>query len=40
MDKAKLSFSQLLIKSGYSQQAADELWKWYNPQERKGVASF
>jgi len=38
--KAKLSFTNLLARYGYSEQVADELWKWYNFLEKKGVASF
>jgi len=33
-------FKQLVTDSGLSLKAADELWKWYNPQGKKGVASF
>ena len=34
------SFKRLLITSGCSRDAADELWKWYDSAEKKGVASF
>ena len=37
---AKLGFRNLIIKRGYSEKAADELWKWYDFSEKKGVASF
>jgi hypothetical protein len=36
----KLSFRNLIIKRGYSEKVADELWKWYDFSEKKGVASF
>jgi hypothetical protein len=37
--KAKL-FKQLILSHGYSEKAAEELWKWYDFSEKKGVASF
>ena len=41
LDKiAKLGFRNLIIKRGYSEKAADELWKWYDFSEKKGVESF
>jgi hypothetical protein len=30
----------MLISYGYSKKVADELWKWYDFSEKKGVASF
>jgi hypothetical protein len=36
----KLGFKNLIIKRGYSAKVADELWKWYDFSEKKGVASF
>jgi hypothetical protein len=36
----KLSFKDLITRRGYSEKAADELWKWYDFSEKKGVASF
>jgi len=30
----------LLYSSGYSEKVAEELWKWYDPSKKKGVASF
>jgi hypothetical protein len=36
----KLGFKNLIIKRGYSEKVADELWKWYDFSEKKGVASF
>jgi len=37
---AKLGFRNLIIRRGYSEKAADELWKWYDFSEKKGVAGF
>jgi hypothetical protein len=36
----KRTFKNLLLTYGYSWKVADELWKWYNFSEKKGVASF
>ena len=36
----KLGFRDLVVKRGYSERAVDELWKWYDFSEKKGVASF
>jgi hypothetical protein len=36
----KLAFKNMLVSNGYSGKVADELWKWYNFSEKKGVASF
>ncbi len=30
----------LLAKNGYSEFAAEEMWKWYDYSAKKGVASF
>jgi hypothetical protein len=38
--KAKLAFESLLVSYGYSEKVADELWKWYDFSEKKGVASY
>jgi hypothetical protein len=38
--EAKRVFKDLLLANGHSEKAADELWKWYNFFEKKGVASF
>ena len=38
--RAKLGFRNLIVKRGYSEEVADELWKWYDFSEKKGVASF
>jgi len=40
MSKEKLRFKRLLISSGRSQKIVEELWKWYDTSEKKGVASF
>jgi len=39
-EKAKLTLRKMLNARGYSEKAADELWKWYDFSEKKGVASF
>ncbi|MBT0158452.1 hypothetical protein G4O51_00530 [Candidatus Bathyarchaeota archaeon A05DMB-2] len=38
--KAKRLFRQLLLSHGYSERVAEELWKWYDFSEKKGVASY
>jgi hypothetical protein len=38
--KPKHAFKNLLLAHGHSEKVADELWKWYNFSEKKGVASF
>jgi hypothetical protein len=40
LKKTELNFKQLLSTAGCSEKAADELWKWYDPSKKKGVASF
>jgi hypothetical protein len=40
MDRTKLKFKRLLVDSGYSEKATEELWKWYDYSEKKGIASF
>jgi hypothetical protein len=30
------SFTKGLASSGYSENVADKIWKWYNPPELKG----
>ena len=37
---ARLTFKNLIAKRGYDKKVADELWKWYDASEKKGVASF
>jgi hypothetical protein len=39
-EEAELSFKNLLLANGHSEKVADELWKWYDFSEKKGVASF
>jgi hypothetical protein len=39
-NEAKLILRKLLNDRGYSEKAADELWKWYDFSQKKGVASF
>jgi hypothetical protein len=34
------SFDQMLNKRGYSTKVIEEMWKWYDYSEKKGVASF
>jgi hypothetical protein len=38
--KAKLIFKKLLLSHGYSEKVVEEIWKWYDFSEKKGVASF
>jgi hypothetical protein len=38
--KAKLTFKNLLIGYEHSEKVADELWKWYDFSEKKGIASY
>jgi hypothetical protein len=40
MKKSEKKFKSMLKESGSSSRAADELWKWYDSSEKKGVASF
>ena len=39
-ETAKLTLRKLLNDCGYPDRVADELWKWYDFSEKKGVASF
>jgi hypothetical protein len=39
-NKTELGFKDLVISSGCSSRAADELWKWYDNSTMKGGASF
>ena len=34
------SFEPKLQKEGYSEKVIEEIWKWYDYSEKKGVASF
>lgn len=38
--KDERDFEQLLEDHGYSKKAIEELWKWYDPSEKNGVASY
>jgi len=38
--KTETNFKDLLSDAGFSEKAADELWKWYDPSKKKGAASF
>lgn len=38
-EKSEQTLRKLLLGEGYSEKAASELWKWYDP-SKKGVASF
>ena len=33
-------FCEMLKKRGYSTKTIEELWKWYDFSEKKGIASF
>ena len=38
--KEKNSFKLMLKQRGVSEVAIEELWKWFDYSEKKGVASF
>ena len=38
--KASKDFSAMLKDRGYSTEAINKMWKWYDFSEKKGVASF
>jgi len=38
--RAKLEFKDMIVKRGYTEAIVEELWKWYDFSENKGVASF
>lgn len=38
--KASRSFKQMLKVQGYSDDSIEQLWKWYDPTEKNGVASY
>jgi hypothetical protein len=38
--KDKFDFKLLLTRHNYSEKSIKELWKWYDPTEKKGVASY
>ena len=33
-------FRDLIVKRGYSERVAEELWKWYDFSDKKGVAQL
>jgi hypothetical protein len=37
---AKVEFRELILKRGYSEKIAEEIWKWYDFSEKKKVTSF
>jgi len=39
-EKAKRVFKELIQKRGYSEKFADQLWKWYDFSDKKGVATY
>jgi hypothetical protein len=39
VNRLKLGFKNLIVRRGYSERVADELWKWYDFSEKKGIAS-
>jgi hypothetical protein len=39
-EKPKQTFKDLLLAHGHSEKAVEELWKWCNFLEKKGVASY
>jgi len=34
------NFCKLLKDQGYTKEAIEKMWKWYDYSEKKGVASF
>jgi hypothetical protein len=34
------NFRKMLEERGYSAEAIEQMWKWYDHSEKKGVASF
>jgi predicted Ser/Thr protein kinase len=38
--KSSKYFNQILKERGYSREAIEELWKWYDCSEKKGIASY
>jgi hypothetical protein len=38
--KDEQDFELLLKQHGFSEEAIKELWKWYDPSEKQGVASY
>jgi hypothetical protein len=38
--KPPKNFDEMLKKRGYPTEVVEEMWKWYDYSEKKGVASF
>ena len=38
--KPPKNFIQMMEKRGYSTEAVEKMWKWYDYSEKKGIASF
>ena len=38
--KASRDFSRMLIERGYFTEVIEEMWKWYDYSQKKGVASY
>jgi hypothetical protein len=38
--RAKLEFKDMIVKRNYAEAIVEELWKWYDFSEKRGVASF
>jgi hypothetical protein len=38
--ESKRLFRQMLKPHNYSDEAIEELWKWYDSTEKKGIASY
>ena len=38
--RAKRTFKEWIARRGYSEKVADELWKWYDFSDKRGVSSF
>jgi hypothetical protein len=38
--KVKRSFWFMLKQQGFSEMAIEEIWKWYDFSEKKGVANY
>jgi hypothetical protein len=40
LDNEKARCKTILAQAGCSEQVAEEIWKWYDSKDKKGVASF
>jgi hypothetical protein len=40
MTNQEEEFKRQMKNQGYSKEAIEELWKWYDPSTKKGVASY